>query len=74
MNTPNPDTLPRQQKKVYDLLNGGGKWSVAELSARLWLADPRGHIAELRNKGVAISDEWKTSEYGSRYKVYWLSV
>lgn len=70
----NPDTLPRLQRKVYNLLSGGGKWSVAELSARLWLADPRGHIAELRNKGFNIADEWRETSEGNRYKVYWLAV
>lgn len=69
----NPDTLPRLQRKVYNLLAGGGKWSVAELSARLWLADPRGHIAELRNKGYNIADEWRETSEGNRYKVYFLT-
>ncbi len=63
----NPNTLPNLQRKVYNLLAKGGKWSVAELSARLWLADPRGHIAELRNKGFNIADEWRETTEGNRY-------
>lgn len=67
-----PLTLPRLQKAVYNLLMSGERYSVADMSIRLHLSDPRGHIAELRNKGIAILDEWQTSEYGTRYKVYFV--
>lgn len=66
------DKLPRVQRKVYNLLRNGGKYSAADISIYLHLCDPRGHIAELRNKGIAILDEWRVSDYGSRYKVYFL--
>lgn len=68
------DTLPRIQKKVYDLLAGGGKYSTADISICLHLGDPRGHISELRKKGIPILDEWQESEYGTRYKVYFLKM
>lgn len=66
------DNLPRLQRMVFNMLSDGGKYSVADISIRLHLSDPRSHIAELRNKGIAIFDEWRVSEYGSRYKVYFL--
>lgn len=66
------DNLPRIQQMVFDLLSDGGKYSAADISIRLYLSDPRGHIAELRKKGIPIHDEWKENEYGARYKVYFL--
>lgn len=66
------DNLPRLQRKVYDLLKGGGKYSVADISIAIHASDPRGHIAILREKGIPILDEWRTSAYGVRYKVYFI--
>lgn len=64
--------LPRVQAKVYRLLCGGGKYSAADISVRLHLCDPRGHISALRTKGINIHDEWREDKYGVRYKVYFL--
>ena len=66
------ENLPRLQKQVYDLLAKGGKYSAADISLHLHLCDPRGHIAELRNKGIPIKDEWQDGDFGTRYKVYFL--
>lgn len=66
------NNLPRIQRKVYDLLNTGGKYSVFDITTRLRLADPRGHIAALRRKGIEILDEWRTTTEGERYKVYFV--
>lgn len=66
------ESLPRLQRLVYGLFARGGKYSAADISISLHLSDPRGHIAELRTKGIAILDEWRTSEHGTRYKVYYL--
>ena len=66
------DNLPRIQQEVYNLLANGGKYSAADISICLHLGDPRGHIAELRKKGIPILDEWQESEYGTRYKVYFI--
>lgn len=66
-----PDNLPRIQRKVYDLLIAG-KMGVSELSAKLRIADPRGHIRELRRKGFNVKDDWRTSMYGNQYKIYWI--
>lgn len=60
------------QTLVYNYLLTGGMYSAADISTALHLSDPRGHIAELRKKGFAISDEWRKGEYGSRYKVYFV--
>ena len=63
--------LPRIQRKVYDILMSGGKYSVFDITVRLHLADPRGHIAALRRKGIAVLDEWRGAE--TRYKVYFIN-
>ncbi len=54
------------------MLSQGGKYSAADISTRLHLCDPRGHIAVLRKKGFAIHDEWREGDFGVRYKVYFL--
>lgn len=64
--------LPRIQRAVYKLLQRGGKLSAGDISVALHLSDPRGHIRNLRDKGICILDEWQKSEYGTRYKLYYL--
>ena len=51
-----------------------GKYSNIEMSSRLWLADPRSVIRNLRDKGLPIEDEWRKTSNGNRYKVYFLRV
>ena len=68
--TPN---LPYLQRTVYNLLARGGQYSAADISTCLHLSDPRGHIRNLRDKGIPILDEWRKSEHGTRYKLYFLS-
>ena len=63
--------LPKGQKRVYNLLNTGGCFSVYDICLRLHISDPRGHIASLRRKGIEILDEWRKCENG-RYKVYFM--
>lgn len=65
-------TLAFHQKRVYNLLLSGKKYSVADISTALRLSDPRSVIRDLREKGVAISDEWMPSVHGSRYKRYFI--
>lgn len=64
--------LTETQRKVRQMLQGGGKYSVADMSARLHLCDPRKHIQGLRRKGVAVLDEWRQCG-GGRYKVYFIN-
>lgn len=68
----NVDKLGRLQAKVLALLAKGGMYSAADISVALRLSDPRGHIAELRGKGYPIADIWVTTQYGNRYKKYFL--
>ena len=63
--------LPRLQGKVYEMLKCG-KFSAGDISARLRVSDPRGHIRDLREKGIAIKDEWCEGSFGVRYKRYWI--
>lgn len=63
--------LPRLQGKVYELLKCG-KFSAGDISARLRVSDPRGHIRELRNKGITVQDEWCEGLENVRFKRYWI--
>lgn len=69
-NRPKPAVL---QRLVYNLLVGGKKYSAADIATALHLSDPRGHISQLRKKGINIQDEWRKGVYG-RYKVYYLKA
>lgn len=64
--------LPRVQRRVFNALAGGGKLTAADISIITHCSDPRTHIRNLRNRGVQILDEWRATEYGTRYKVYYL--
>jgi hypothetical protein len=62
--------LSKRQKKVYDLLCTG-KHSVTDITIALGYGDPRSYIRDLREKSIAVNDEW--IEKGEvRYKVYWI--
>lgn len=65
------NALPRGQRRVMWLLMEGGKLSVADISSRLHISDPRSYIRDLRKKGFPILDEWRETAYNSRYKVYY---
>lgn len=67
-------SLTGQERIVFNLLREGGKYSNIEMSSRLWLADPRSVIRNLRDKGLPIEDEWRKTSNGNRYKVYFLNV
>lgn len=60
------------QRRVYNFLLQGGRHSVADISAALRLSDPRALIRDLRDKGIAISDEWVKAEHGGRFKRYFI--
>ena len=63
--------LPRLQAKVFEMLCNG-RYSASDISARLRVADPRGHIRELRLKGINVQDEWCAGLGNVRYKRYWI--
>ena len=65
-------TLPRLQRKLYRLLSTGKKYSAADMARILYLCDPRGHISQLRKRGVPIVDEWVQNVHNVRYKRYFL--
>lgn len=67
-------SLTIQERKLFNLLREGNKYSVPEISQRLWLADPRSVIRCLRNKGLPIEDEWRKTNDGKRYKVFFLRI
>lgn len=64
--------LGRIAKKVLSLLSDGNMYSVVEMTIRLGISDPRGHISDLRAKGYPISDIWVTTHFGNRYKKYFV--
>ena len=61
-----------QQRRIYSLLSDGRARSTVEISIALHLCDPRAVIRDLRRKGVGISDEWRRTADGKRYKVYFM--
>lgn len=63
--------LPRLQAKVLEMLKRG-KCSAGDISAVYRISDPRGHIRDLRDKGVNILDEWCKGDDGIRFKRYWV--
>lgn len=63
-------SLPRQERRVYNLLSDGIPRSVADISKDLGLSDPRGVIRCLRKRGYHISDMWVKSKYGNKFKRY----
>jgi hypothetical protein len=65
--------LARIQRKVYAAFAGGAKLTAADISIITHCSDPRTHIRSLRHKGIEILDEWRNSDDGVRYKVYWLA-
>lgn len=67
-------SLTIQERKLFNLLREGSKYSVPEISQRLWLADPRSVIRCLRNKGLPIEDEWRKTNDGKRYKVFFVRI
>lgn len=60
------------QRRVYNLLLDGGRYSAADISIALRLSDPRSTIRDLRHKGVNIADEWCDAEHGGRFKRYFI--
>lgn len=64
--------LSRGETRLYNLLSNGGRYSSADIAAHLHLCDPYSYLRRLRSKGVVICDEQRKSEYGTRYKVYFL--
>lgn len=64
--------LPRLQGMVYEMLKRG-KCSAGDISAVYRISDPRGHIRDLRDKGIVIQDEWCKGSNGVRFKRYWVS-
>lgn len=66
------EKLPKHQRAVFDLLTRA-RLSVADISRLLGYSDPRGHIRNLRNKGVNVCDEWRTGATPDvRFKVYFI--
>ena len=65
-------SLAFHQRRVFNLLSDGIPRTIADISADLRLSDPRSVIRDLRHKGVAVSDFWVKSEYGSRFKRYFI--
>lgn len=63
--------LARLQMKVYEMLKCG-KCSAGDISAVHRISDPRGHIRNLREKGIIIKDEWCRGSFGVRFKRYWV--
>ena len=64
--------LTARERKLLELLEQGGKLSVADITRALGYCDPRSYIARMRRKGVDICDERVTDPSGVNFKLYWL--
>lgn len=64
--------MTERQKRVYDLLCDGNRYSVLEITIKARVADPRSIIRFLREMGINVNDEWKEGK-GTRYKLYWIN-
>ncbi len=65
--------LTPRQTRLINLLRDGGKYSAMDISIRLRIGDARSEIRNLRNKGIAVLDEWVPGKDGeNRYKLYWI--
>lgn len=64
--------MTEKQKRVYDLLSNGKRYSVLEITIKTRIADPRSVIRTLRQMGIIILDEWKGKD-GAKYKRYWIN-
>jgi len=57
---------------IRKLFVSGAKLTVLGVWKLLSTFELRHWVAILRKEGLKITDEWKTSEAGKRYKVYWI--
>lgn len=69
----NTNRLTRQEQRLFDMLKGGGRYTVADITRELGQCDPRGHISRMRRKGIGIADKRVTRPDGVNYKLYWLA-
>lgn len=65
--------LPPMQKRVYDVLARGGRYTTGQLVLALdgYLCHAGGVIRDLRAAGIAVCDEWVNGK-NARYKRYFL--
>lgn len=73
MKPTNPNRLTRQEQRLYNMLKRGGRYTVADITRELGQCDPRGHISQMRRKGIGIADKRVTRPDGVSYKLYWLA-
>lgn len=64
--------LTKQEKRLYEMLSRGGRYSVADITRELGMCDPRGHISRMRRKGVNIADERIFKADNVNFKLYWV--
>lgn len=62
----------KQAQRILDTLQGGGRFTVADLSRITGNSDPRGHIRALRKKGIEVLSEWRPNVGAGRHKVYYM--
>ena len=65
--------LTARERKLFELKNQSGKFTVADITRTLGFCAPRGHISRMRRKGVPIADERVTTPGGVNFKRYWLA-
>lgn len=57
---------------IRKLLLGGCKLTVLLVLRIVNTLELRHYLSILRKEGMIIKDEWKTTDDGKRFKVYWV--
>ena len=57
---------------IRKLLLGGCKLTVLLVLRLVRTLELRHYLSILRKEGMVIKDEWKTTDDGKRFKVYWV--
>lgn len=60
------------RQSIYNLLLTGNPYSVAELSSKLRIPDPRSHLRYIKKSGVPLKSCWLQGK-ANKYKVYFIS-
>lgn len=63
-----------QTQLVLDYLQSGRTLTTLIALTNLGVGSLTTRIAELRNAGIAVIDEWGVDHFDRRYKRYWIAV
>lgn len=65
--------LTEQEQKFYNILQRGGRYTIADFSHELGICKVFGIVMSLQSKGLIISSEEVRRNDGSKYELFWLA-